>query len=147
MFKKDRSPLQGHNLWISSQFTCPWENTLLTLKVSPSASRVYAYVEQIVDAQPHEDQPTDGADSKKRTRDDSAKYNKPMPYLPKAMPYLPKGDKEEWTDLGDGLKHRSFDGAFMKDKLPNIGVRMCGCLGNRVEIVPSGPSPPLGGVP
>lgn len=162
MFKKDRSSLQAYGLSISSQFTCPWESTLLTLKVSPSASNIDAYVEQIVDAELRglcskylassddksadeaasdvsnkrkRDESADEAASDKRKRDDSGRCDSGKD--DKAMPYLPQGDKEKWTDFGDGLKHRSFDGAFMNYKLPNIGVRMCGCIGNRVEIVPA----------
>ena len=65
-------------------------------------------------------------ESKKRTREED-----------EAMPYLPKDDKHLWTDLSGGLKHRSFEGTFMDGKLPNIGVKLCGSIGNAVEIAPA----------
>jgi hypothetical protein len=104
-----------HNLWIYSQFTCPWENTLLTLVVSPSDTNIEAYVEMV-----------DLKGDKKRTREEDD-----------AMAYLPNGEKHLWTDLSDGLKHRSFDGTFMNGKLPNSGVKLCGCIENAIEIVPA----------
>ena len=52
------------------------------------------------------------------------------------MPFLLKKDKDLWTDLSDGLKHRSFEGTFMNGKIPNIGVKLIASLGNAVEIVP-----------
>lgn len=118
MFRKDRSSSEQHALWIRSQFTCPWEKTLLTIVVS---TMIDVYVEQIVDTDEDE---KERPDPKRQKRDDSA-----MPYL------VNKDDKHKWTDLGDGLKHCSFDGAFMEHKLPNIGIRMDGFLDNRVEIV------------
>eukprot|EP00966_Prymnesium_polylepis_P010138 234048-Prymnesium_polylepis.1 len=81
MFKTERP--MPHKLWIYSQFTCPWENTLLTLIVSPADANVEAYVEMV-----------DSTVAKKRTREDE-----------NAMPYLPCDEKDLWTDLGDGLKH------------------------------------------
>lgn len=107
-----------HDLWIYSQFTCPWENTLLTLVVSPTNAVIEAYVEMAAD-------PT-AKESKKRTREDD-----------EAMPYLPKDDKDLWNDFSNGMKHRNFKGTFMDGKLPNIGVKLCGSIGNAVEIVPA----------
>ena len=44
-----------------------------------------------------------------------------------------------WTDLGDGLKVRSHDAAWLKSTgVPNVGVRMSGAYDNRATIV--GPS-------
>lgn len=107
-----------HDLWIYSQFTCPWENTLLTLMVSPTNAEIEAYVEMA-------DDPT-AKESKKRSREDD-----------EAMPYLLPNDKHLWTDCSNGMKHRSFKGTFMDGKLPNIGVKISGDLGNAVEIVPA----------
>ena len=41
-----------------------------------------------------------------------------------------------WTDLGDGLKVRSHDAAWLKSTgVPNVGVRMSGAYDNRATIV------------
>ena len=39
--------------------------------------------------------------------------------------------------LEDDIKTRSYEASFMKDSVPNIGVRLAGCLGNEAEIVPA----------
>lgn len=121
-----------HDLWIYSQFTCPWANTLITLVVSPDNAKVDAYVEQILETRQEAVGDDEGSSSKKR-KTDAGVHND------KAMPYLPVKDTYKWTDLGDGLKYRSFNGGFMQKKMPNIGVLMCGALGNRVEISPVSP--------
>jgi hypothetical protein len=122
-----------HDLWIYSQFTCPWKDTLLTLIVSPNDSKVDAYVEQLLDgASSTADDGVHDDSSKKRKRATDGKDDT-------AMPYLPKDEAHLWTDLGDGLKRRSFEAGFMNKKLPNIGVLLCGCLGNRAEIAPASP--------
>ena len=122
-----------HDLWIYSQFTCPWAKTLLTLMVSPNNAAVEVWVEQILETRQEAVGDDEGSSSKKRKTSDAEVRND------KAMPYLPAKDTDMWTDLGDGLKHRSFDGGFMQKKMPNIGVLMCGALGNRVEISPASP--------
>ena len=107
-----------HGLWVYSQFTCPWSDTLLTLVVDPTGSRVDAYVEQVGD-----DRTVAGTTgAKKRPRDDD-------------MPYMPEDEKRAWSDLGEGLKTRTFDADWMCKALPHIGVCFSGNLGNRVEIV------------
>ena len=124
----------------TASFTCPWEDTLLTLVVSPSTSKVDAYVERCSAKKGQQDDERKGVEydeswvehkSKKRKFDESA--------AKAAMPYMPRDQKEAWTDFGDGLKHRSFEADFMQNKVPEIGVRLCGCLGNAVKIV--SPSP------
>ena len=41
-----------------------------------------------------------------------------------------------WTDLGDGLKVRSHDAAWLTSTgVPNVGVRMSGAYDNRATIV------------
>ena len=130
MFKQGATRAASHDLWIYSQFTCPWKDTLLTLIVSPNDSKVDAYVEQLLD-----DASDDGVDDgsmQKRKRATDGKDDK-------AMPYVPKDDAHLWSDLGDGLKRRSFEAGFMNKKLPNIGVLLCGSLGNRAEIAPASP--------
>lgn len=98
-----------HDLWIYSQSTCPWANTLFSVVIAPNLSMIEVYVEPI---------------------DENADLT--------AMPYLPhKSDISLWTDAGNGMKHRFFEAAFMKNQMPNIGIRTCGWLDNRVEIVPS----------
>jgi len=73
-----------HDLWIYSQFTCPWKDTLLTLIVSPNDSKVDAYVEQLLDgASSTADDGVDDDSSKKRKRATDGKDDKAMPYLPK----------------------------------------------------------------
>ena len=111
--EKNERPVP-HDLYIYSQFTCPWKNTLLTLVVSPDKSTVDVYVEKCTSA------------SKKRNRDEEA------------MPYV-FNDKHIWTDVGNGLKHRKFVTDFMQNKMPNIGVLLCGFLNNAVEIVSVSP--------
>ena len=125
MFVLDESgDKKEHDLWITSQETCLWENTLLTLIISPNHDKVDAYVEQILDDAGHEKEEVD-SDSKKRkltnVKEDCA------------VPYVHDSDKHLWTDLGDGLRTRSFKAKFM-DSAPNIGIRMSGYLGNKVEI-------------
>ena len=120
MFRKERGAAHNHGLWICSQFTCPWPNTLMTLVVSPGDSNVDVFVEPTQDAGVSDS-------SKKRKHEEH--------YGIDAMPYMPKDETDLWTDLGDGLKCRSFKADFMAGKMPNIGVKMCGSLGNRAEIV------------
>lgn len=122
-----------HDLWIYSQFTCPWANTLLTVMVSPNNDAVDVWVEQILETRREAVDAEEGSSSKKR------KTAEPEARNDEAMPYLPDRDVAKWTDLGDGLKHRSFAGGFMQKKMPNIGVLMSGALGNRVEISPVSP--------
>lgn len=73
--------------------------------------------------------------SKKRKHDEAAYVSPDAYYTTNAMPYMPRKEKELWTDLGDGLKHRSFDAGFMERKMPNIGLKLCGSIGNKAEIV------------
>jgi len=118
MFRKEKKSWpEPYCLWIYSQFTCPWENTLLTLVVSPSDSNVEAYVEQCT---------SDADESMKRTRDEDA-----MPFV------ATEDERRRWTDIGNGIKHRSFEASFTHNKIPNIGVLMSGGLDNAVEIVPA----------
>ena len=53
------------------------------------------------------------------------------------MPYLLPSENGKWTSLEDDIKTRSYEASFMKDSVPNIGVRLAGCLGNEAEIVPA----------
>lgn len=132
MFRREKKgwPVP-YNLEICSQFTCPWKHTLLTLVVSPSMSSIELYVEQAFES---------NEKSTKRKRDEEERPEEDFPPVERddtAMPYMPKGENKLWTDMGNGIKHRSFDGAFMAHKIPNVGVLMSGNLGNAVEIVPA----------
>ena len=109
----DSGKEDDHDLWIYSQFTCPWADTLLTLVVSPSESNVDVFVERC-------------STTWKRERES-----------PDEMPYLLPSEKGKWTSLEDDIKTRSYEASFMKDSVPNIGVRLAGCLGNEAEIVPA----------
>jgi hypothetical protein len=134
MFRSERP---SYNLWIYSQFTCPWKDTLLTFVISPGESKVDVYVEQAFDVEARKERGgTDGnaGSSKKRKHDEVGEHDAKDD---SAMPYMSRKDKHLWTDLGNGMKHRSFRADFMQHAMPNIGVRSCGCLGNCVEIVPA----------
>ena len=66
---------------------------------------------------------TSGADeSRKRTRDENA-----MPFV------ATEDERRRWTDIGNGIKHRSFEAGFTHNKIPNIGVLMSGGLDNAVD--------------
>lgn len=120
MFDPRRASTNHYDLELISQFTCPWEHTLATLAVDPAKNGVTLYVEQAV---------VDDKSGDKRRRDEP---------LPTAMPYFtnPKEETPLWTDNGRGIKYRHYSTTWMQSKTPNIGIRMGGLLGNRVDIVP-----------
>ena len=70
----------------------------------------------------------------KRKRTETEKDYKPGP---DALPFSVRPTTPAaWTDLGDGLKVRSHDAAWLKSTgVPNVGVRMSGAYDNRATIV------------
>ena len=54
-----------------------------------------------------------------------------------ALPFSVSADKAAWTDLGEGLKMRDHDAAWLTTTtgLPHLGLRMCGGYDNRATIV------------
>lgn len=105
-----------HDLWIYSQFTCPWNNTVLTLVLHPAKSGVDVFVEEAGDEYADDsEESVDGCDD--------------------TMPFLLEEDKALWTYVGPELRTRSFEGEWMDGMPPVLGVRLC--LGNRVDIVPA----------
>ena len=54
-----------------------------------------------------------------------------------ALPFsVHANEPAAWTDLGEGLKMRKHDAAWLTTTgVPHVGVRMCGGYGNRATIV------------
>ena len=128
-----RTPqLFSHTLSLDSQFECAWPNTRFSLVIDAANGKVVTYIEPC-DECPGETWSHPLALGK-RKRTETEKDYKPGP---DALPFSVRPTTPAaWTDLGDGLKVRSHDAAWLKSTgVPNVGVRMSGAYDNRATIV------------
>ena len=103
-----------HSLSLQSQFECAWPNTRFTLVIDPLNSKVVTYIEPC-DECPGETWSHPLPLGKRKRAEAEHEYKPGLDALPYSVH---ANEPSAWTDLGEGLKMRGHDAAWLTTTTP-----------------------------